>query len=111
MRSAPVVTCVLAEFEELLDVQVPGLQVSTDRALAFAALVHRHSRVIDHLEKRHHALGLSIGTLDVGAKRTHTRPVIAQAAGELGEQRVFLDRLVNAVQVVRHGRQVARRQL
>jgi extradiol dioxygenase family protein len=30
----------------------------------------------------------------VAAQRAHARPVVAQAAGELGQQRVFLDHLV-----------------
>ena len=45
------------------------------------------------------------------AQRAHVGPVVAEAAGELGEQRVFLDRLVDAVEVVGHRRQVARREL
>ena len=32
--------------------------------------------------------------------RAHVGPVVAEAAGELGQQRVFLDRLVDAVEVV-----------
>jgi hypothetical protein len=43
--------------------------------------------------------------------RARTRPVVAQAAGELGQQGVFLDRLVDAVQVVGHRGQVAAGQL
>ena len=86
-------------------------QVGADGALALAALVDGHRRVVDDLEERHHALRFAVGALDVGAQRAHPRPVVAQAAGELGQQRVFLDRLVDAVQVVRHRGQVAGRQL
>jgi hypothetical protein len=43
--------------------------------------------------------------------RARTGPVVAQAAGELGQQGVFLDRLVDAVQVVGHRGQVAAGQL
>jgi hypothetical protein len=45
------------------------------------------------------------------APRRAPGPVVAQAAGELGQQRVFLDGVVDAFQVVGHGGQVARRQL
>ena len=105
--AAPVVAGVLAQLEELLDVEVPGLEVGADRALALAALVHRHRGVVHHLEERHHALRLAVGALDVRAERAHRRPVVAQAAGVLGEQRVFLDRVVDAVEVVGHRGQVA----
>ena len=96
VRAAPVVAGVLAQLEELLDVEVPGLEVGAHRALALAALVHRHRGVVHHLEERHHALRLAVGALDVRAERAHRRPVVAQAAGVLGEQRVFLDRVVDA---------------
>ncbi len=56
MRAAAVIAGVLAQFYKLLDVEVPGFQVGADRALALAALVDRHGRVINHLEERHHAL-------------------------------------------------------
>ena len=111
VRAAAVVAGVLAQLEELLDVEVPGFQVGADRALALAALVDRDGGVVDHLQERHHALALAVGALDVGAQRAHAGPVVAQAAGELGQQRVFLERLVDAVQVVGHGGQVAARQL
>jgi hypothetical protein len=54
---------------------------------------------------------LAVGALDVGAERAHRRPVVAEAAGELGQHRVVADRAVNAVQVVRHRGEVAGRQL
>jgi hypothetical protein len=47
----------------------------------------------------------------VRAHGAHTGPVVAQTARELGQQGVFLDRLVNAIQIVGHGGQVAARQL
>ena len=111
VRAAAVVAGVFAQLQELLDVQVPGFQVGADRALALAALVHRHGRVVHHFEEWHHTLRLAVGALDVRAHGAHARPVVAQAAGKLGQQGVFLDRFVNAVQVVRHGSQIARRQL
>ena len=111
VRAPAVVAGVLAQLEEFLDVQVPGLEVGAHRALPLAALVHRHRGVVDHLQERHHALRLAVGALDVGAERAHRGPVVAQAARVLGEQRVFLDRVVDAGQVVGHRGQVARRQL
>ena len=65
VRAAAIVAGVLAQLEELLDVEVPGLEVRADGALALAALVHRHRGVVDDLEERHHALALAVGALDV----------------------------------------------
>jgi hypothetical protein len=63
------------------------------------------------LRKGHHALALAVGALDVAAERADVGPVVAQAAGELGEQRVLLEGLVDAVEVVGDGGQVAAREL
>ncbi len=111
VRAPAVVAGVLAQLQELLDVEVPGLQVGADGALSLAALVDRHRGVVDHLQERHHALALAVGALDVAAERAHVGPVVAQAAGELRQQRVLLDRLVDAFEVVGDGGQVAARQL
>ena len=111
VRAPAVVAGVLAQLEELLDVEVPALQVGADRALALAALVDRDRGVVDDLQERHHALALAVGALDVAAERADVGPVVAEAAGELGEQRVFLERLVDAVEVVGDGREVAAREL
>ncbi len=83
--TATVVTGVLAQLEEFLDVQVPGFQVGADCALALAALVDRHGGVVDHFKERHDALALAVGALDVGAQRAYRGPVVAQAAGEFGQ--------------------------
>ena len=111
VRASAIVARVLAQLEELFDVEVPRFQVGADRALALAALVYRHGRVVDHLEERHHALRLAVGTLDVGAKRAHGRPVIAEAAGPFGQHRVVLDGAVDRLEIVGHGGQEARGQL
>jgi hypothetical protein len=100
VRAAAVVAGVLAQFQELFDVQVPGFQVGADGALALAALVDGHGGVVDDLQERHDALRFAVGALDMGAQGAHAGPVVAQAAGKLGQQRVFLDGLVDAVQVV-----------
>ena len=109
--AAAVVAGVLAQVEEFLDVQVPGFQVAADRALALAALVDRHRGVVGDLQERHHALRFAVGALDARAHRADRGPVVAQAAGELRQQRVFLDGVVDGFQVVANSGQVARRQL
>ncbi len=111
MGAAAVVAGVLAQLHELFDVEVPSLQIGAYRALALAALVHRHGGVVHHLEERHHALRLAVSALDVAAQRTHAGPVVAQTASELGQQRVLLQGFVDAVEVVRDSGQVAGRQL
>ncbi len=109
--AAAVVAGVLAQLQELFDVQVPGFQVGAHGALALAALVHGHGGVVDHFQERDHALGLAVGALDVGAQRAHRGPVVAQAAGEFRQHGVVVDGAVDARQVVRHGGQVAAGQL
>ena len=111
MRASTVIAGVLAQLQKLFDIEVPAFQIGADRALALAALVHRHGRVIHHFQEGHHALRLAIGALDVAAQGAHARPVVAQATGELGQQRVFLDGFVDAVQIVRHRGEVAAGQL
>ena len=111
VRASPVVAGVLAQLQEFLDVQVPALQVGAHGALPLAALVHGHGRVVDHLEEGHHALRFAVRALDARTEGAHARPVVAQAAGELGQQRVLLDGFVDASELVGHRGQVARGQL
>ena len=107
----PVVTGVLAQFEKLLDVEVPGLEIGADRAFALAALIDRDRGVVDDLQEGYDTLALAVGAFDVAAQGTHRRPVITQTAGVLGKQCVLLDGLVDAVKVIGDRRQVAGRQL
>ena len=107
MGTTTVVTGVLAQLEEFLDVHVPGFQVGADRALAFAALVNRDGGIVDHFQERHHALGFAVGAFNVRTQCAHRGPVVPQAAGKLGQHGVVLDGAVDAVQVVGHGGQVA----
>ena len=100
--AAAVVAGVLAQVQELLDVQVPGFQIGAHGPLALAALVHRDGGVVGDLEEWHHALGLAVGAFDVRPHGAHSAPVVAQAAGELRQQGVVLDGAENAVQVVWH---------
>ena len=67
VRAPAVVAGVLAQLQELLQVEVPALQVGAHRALALAALVDRHGGVVDDLQERHHALALAVGALDVAS--------------------------------------------
>jgi len=62
-----IVTGVFAQLQKLFDIKMPGLKVGTYRTLAFAALIDRHGGVIHNLQKRHHALALAVGTLDMTA--------------------------------------------
>ena len=56
MGATTVIAGVLAQLEEFLDIEVPGFQIGADRALALAALIHRHRRIVNHLQERHHTL-------------------------------------------------------
>ena len=61
---------------------------------------------VDHLQEGNHALRLAVGALMWRSASARTRrPVVAQAAGEFGQQRVFPDGLVvDAVpRLVAHG--------
>jgi hypothetical protein len=111
MGAPAVVASVLAQIQKLLDVDVPGFQISADGALALAALVHRNGGIVSDFQERHHALAFAIGALDVGAEAAHPRPVVAEAAGIFGQQGVVLDRLEDAVEIVRDGGEKARGKL
>ena len=111
MGAAAVVAGVLAQVEKLLDVDVPRLQIGADRALALAALVHRDRGVVGDFQERHHALAFAVGALDVRAEAAHAGPVVAEAAGILRQQRIVLDRLEDAVEIVGDGGQEAGREL
>src|SRR5882724_9571180 len=90
---------------------MPGFQIGTHRTLALATLIDCHCRVVDNLEEWHNSLRLAIRSLDVSTERTHRSPIVAQTTGIFGQQRVFLDSLVNTVQIIRHGSQIARGKL
>ena len=79
-----------------------------DQRVGGETLVHRHRRVIHDFEEWHHALRFAVGAFDMRTHCAHRRPVVAQATGKFRQQRVFLDRVVNAAQIVGDGGQVAR---
>ena len=85
--------------------------VGADRALALAALVDRDGGVVDDFQERHDALRLAVGALDVRTQGAYRSPVIAQATRKLRQHGVVVDGFVDARQVIRHGGQVAARQL
>ena len=109
--SAAFVAGILTQFQEFLDVQMPAFQVGTHRALAFAALVHRHGGVVDDFQEGHHALALAVGSFDVGAQRTDWRPVVTQTARPFRQHGVIADGAVDVFKIVAHRRQVTGRQL
>ena len=105
--AAAVVAGVLAQLQELLDVEVPSFEIGAHGALALAALIHGDSGVVDHLEEGHDALGFAVGALDVRAEGPHRSPIVAEPAGELGQHGVVADGIVDAAEVVGHRGQVA----
>ena len=107
MGPTPVVTGILAKLQELFDIEVPRFQVGAYSALAFAALIDGDSRVVHDLQKGHHPLRFAIRPFDVRTQRADPCPVVAKAARKLGQQGVFLDGLINAIEVIGHGGQVA----
>ena len=107
MGAAPLVAGVAAQIEEVLDVQMPGLEVGAGGAAALAAAVDGQGDVAGDLQKRHHPLALHAGAVNGGAGGADVAPVVAQAAGPLGELGVVAQRLEDAGEVVVDGGQVA----
>ena len=97
MGATTLVTDILAKLEEILDVQVPGLKVGAHGSLTLATLVDRDRRVVGYLEEGDHALALAIGSLDQGAGGSDVGPVVAEAAGPLGELGVVADALEDVI--------------
>ena len=81
--SATIVSRIFAELQELLDIHVPCFEIGADRPFTLTTLVHGNSGIVDHLEERNNALTLSVGALDIGAKRTNRCPVISEPACKL----------------------------
>ena len=65
VSSATVITGVLSQLQELLDVEVPCFKVGTDSAFTLAALVDCHGRIVDDFQEWHHALALAVGAFNV----------------------------------------------
>ncbi len=105
--AAAFVTRVFAEFEEVFDVEMPGLEVCAHGAFAFAALVDGDSGVVGDFEEGDDALGGAVGAGDVGACSADVGPVVAKAAGPFGEFGIVGDALEDVVQIVHDGGKVA----
>ena len=67
MGTAPVITGIFAQIQELLDIEMPAFQVCTHGAFALPALVDGNGGVIGNLEKGHDSLGFPVGPLDMRA--------------------------------------------
>src|SRR4029453_10644032 len=98
--AAAVVAGVLAQVEEFLDVDVPGLLIRAHGALALAALVDGNRGVVGDLQEGDYALAFAVGALDMCAEAADAGPIVAEAAGILCQQRVVLDRLEDAAGMV-----------
>ena len=106
MGATAIVTGVLAQFQKFFDVEVPGLEISAYRALALAALINRDCGVVDDLQKRNNALTLAVRPFDMTSQRPDSSPVVPQTTGELRQQGIFFDGLVDAIEIVSYGGQV-----
>src|SRR5690606_12403417 len=100
MGSPAVVAGVLAQVEELFDVDVPRLEVGAYRALALAALVDSDGGIVRDLQKGYDALAKAVGAPDMRAKAADRRPVVAEPARIFGEKRIVLDALEDRLEVV-----------
>ena len=89
--AASFVAGVDAQLEKIFDIVVPGFQVGTAGAAAFAALVDGHELVVVELEKGNDTLAFSVGALDVAAGAAHGGPRAAESAGPFGEEGIFGD--------------------
>ncbi len=106
VSTTAIVTGVLAEIKEFLDVHVPGFKVRANRTLSLATLIYRNGCVVDDFQERNHALAATVGSLDVGIGRSNAGPVVAQTASPLAQLRVVGNALEDVLQVVLHSRQV-----
>ncbi len=105
-RTPAFVASVFAQIHEVLDVQVPRLEVGAHRALAFAALVHCHRRVVGNFEERDYALAFTVRAFDVRTGGADICPVVTKTAGPFGQARVVGDQLKDAVKIIIHRAQV-----
>ena len=107
-----VVAGVVAQFEELLDIRVPGLQVDARRALAPSALVDGGHRGVEGLQPRDDAVGEPVGAPDQRSLGADAVPAHADAARVLGEPGDVGVALVDAIEgVLGRVEQVAARHL
>ena len=91
---------VLAQIEEILDIDMPGFQIGADCPLALATLINRHGRIVGDFQEWHYALRGTVRAFDIGTESAHRCPVVAQATGIFGEQRIVPDSRIDAIQRV-----------
>lgn len=103
VRTAGVLTGVVAQLQELLDVGVPGLQVDRGRALAPAALVHRGDRGVEGLQERDDPVGVPVRTADQRTARTDPGVRKSDATRVLRETGHLVVAVVDGVQLVQRG--------
>src|ERR1041384_3782225 len=109
--AAAIVAGVLAQLDEFLDVDVPGLEVRARRTLALAALIDGDCRVVRDLQEGNHALARTAGALDETSQTTNVRPVVAESTAPLREERVVANGFEDVAEVVLDRREEARREL
>ena len=109
--AAALVAGVFAQFEKLLDVEVPSFEIHATGAFALAALIDGDCGVVHDFQKRNDALRAPVRAFDARAHRPHRSPIVAEPAGEFGEQRVFAVGLEDVGQIVADRREIATRQL
>lgn len=83
--AAGVVAGVVAQFEELVDVGMPALEVHACSTLAPTTLVDRRDRGVEGLEPRDDAVAEAVGADDQAVLGADPVPGDADAAGELRE--------------------------
>ena len=111
VRTAAIITGVLPQIEELLEIQMPYLEVRSHGALALATLIHGDSSIVHHLQERHHSLTLAIGAMDAAAERADICPVVAESTTPLTEERVIRKRFEDVGEIIFHSGEEARAQL
>src|SRR5579875_1082656 len=107
MRAAAIVSRVFSQLEELFNIDMPGLKVSTNRTLSLTALIYGNGRIIGYFQERHDTLRDAVSAANMSAQAANGCPVVAQSARIFRKQRVIPDRLEDTVEVVRYGRQKA----
>ena len=63
MGTATVISGILTQFEEIVEVVMPCLEVGSTGTTTFTALVHGHELVIMQLEERDNALRFTVRPL------------------------------------------------
>ncbi len=92
---------VVTQLEKGFDVGMPGLEIHTGRALAFAALVDGRYGGVEGLQPGDDAVGESVGGPDQRALRADPVPGDSNAAGEFRQEGDVLVTVVNRFQRIR----------